>query len=251
MDIEGTLRLYDDLEQVCYRDQHLLIVIFVSVPGLLGWAFGIPYYAWRQLKANVERLGSLKIQTGDGQEKLRDRESFMTKLGFLISGYSEKYYSWEIVLLLRKSFIVIFIVFFSSISAGMQSLITAAILTFFAVVQWRVQPFYDPILNQMEQLSLFVLIFTIYAGLFYQVSEGDPIADSEIVKWNIFLLVILPSIVFALNFLHKIRIEILKVAASKSGKLFRYLSCGSLNLTEFKLKYMDEVSDDEYEAEEL
>ena len=59
---------------------------------------------------------------------------------------------------------------------------------------------------------------------------------------------ITPSLVFAVNFIHKMRIEILKVAAGKSNKLFRYLTCGSWDLSEFKLKYMIVDSDeDEYD----
>ena len=45
VDIEGTSRLYDDLEQVCYTGLHLKVVHFISIPGFILWVFGIPLYA--------------------------------------------------------------------------------------------------------------------------------------------------------------------------------------------------------------
>ena len=42
---EGFYRLYDDLEEICYRGTHFWIVGFVSIPGLILWAFGIPFFA--------------------------------------------------------------------------------------------------------------------------------------------------------------------------------------------------------------
>ncbi len=41
--IEGTPRLYDDLEEVCYEGRHLKVIYSISIPGLLLWAFGIPF----------------------------------------------------------------------------------------------------------------------------------------------------------------------------------------------------------------
>lgn len=41
-EIEGKWYLYDDLEEICWGGQHLMIVFSVSIPGLLLWAFGIP-----------------------------------------------------------------------------------------------------------------------------------------------------------------------------------------------------------------
>ena len=44
--------------------------------------------------------------------------SFKIRLGFLTAGYQDKYYYWEIVLLMRKTAIVLLIVFLSSVSSG-------------------------------------------------------------------------------------------------------------------------------------
>lgn len=97
----------------------------------------------------------------------------------------------------------------------------------------------------MEELSLTVIIVTIYFGLYYQAGAGDPIMESEPVSWMIFICVLTPSIAFAISFGKIMWIEVLKVVAKKSARLFRYLTCGSRNITEFKLQYFD---DDESDA---
>lgn len=165
------------------------------------------------------------------------------RLGFLTAGYDDKYFYWEIVLLSRKSILVIMIVFLSSVSSGVQSLAAVFFLTAFFMLQWKLEPYYDPALNHMEALSLFVIILTIYSGLYYQAGEGDELMESQPVTWLIFCAVLIPSIVFAVNFIRKMWVEILKVVAGKSSRVFRFMTCGTKDILEFKLQYMDEDSD--------
>ena len=113
------------------------------------------------------------------------------------------------------------------------------------MIQWKLQPYYDPALNAMETLSLFVIILTIYSGLYYQAGEGEPIMESQVVTWIIFSAVLIPSLIFALNFSRKMWIEILKVVSAKSAKAFRFLTCGSVDITEFKLEHNYEPSDED------
>ena len=68
---------------------------------------------------------------------------------------------------MRKTLLVLMIVFLSSVSSGVQSLSAILVLTIFFMIQWRLHPYYDPGLNRMETLSLFVIILTIYFGLYY------------------------------------------------------------------------------------
>lgn len=103
----------------------------------------------------------------------------------------------------------------------------------------------------METLSLGVIILTIYAGLYYQAGEGDPFMESQPVTWVIFFAVLAPSISFAVNFARKMWVEILKVIANKSAKLFRYATCGMKDLTEFRMQYMEEDTEEGDEDHEL
>ena len=99
----------------------------------------------------------------------------------------------------------------------------------------------------METLSLSVIIITIYFGLYYQAGEGEPIMQSDIVSWMIFIMVLSPSIMFAVNFSGKMWIEVLKVVAGKSTKAFRFLTCGTKDITVFKMQYMDDGESEEEE----
>ena len=198
---------------------------------------------WKLFK-NVAALDAIKEKaTGGGFEDLM--RSFKVRLGFLTAGYDDKFFYWEIVLLARKSFLVVLIVFLSSVSSGVQSLAAVLMMTIFLIIQTRYKPYYDDALNRMEELSLTVIIVTIYFGLYYQAGAGDPIMESEPVSWMIFVCVLSPSIAFAISFIKIMWIEVLKVVAKKSARLFRYLTCGSRNITEFKLQYFD---DDESDA---
>ena len=44
-ELEGVSRLYNDLEEVCWQNNHLMIVITVTLPGLFLWSLGIPFFA--------------------------------------------------------------------------------------------------------------------------------------------------------------------------------------------------------------
>ena len=101
----------------------------------------------------------------------------------------------------------------------------------------------------MEELSLGVIILTIYSGLYYQAGEGDAFMESQPVTWLIFGAVLIPSLAFSISFGRKMWIEILKVVAGKSAKCFRFITFGLKDLVEFRMQHMDEESDEEENAE--
>ena len=131
--IEGESRLFDDLQEICFEGTHLLIVITVTLPGLIGWAIGIPIYALVKLFKNVSDLEVIKKRASGTQHEELLR-SFKVRLGFLTAGYDDTYYYWEIVLLMRKSLLVLMIVFLSSVSQGVSSLLAILVLTCFLLV---------------------------------------------------------------------------------------------------------------------
>lgn len=84
-----------------------------------------------------------------------------------MQGFEDQFYYWEIVLLLRKTILVLLLTFLAPISAGVQSLSAILLLIGFLVQQLRKKPFYDQRLNMLESSSLVVQISIIYLGLFY------------------------------------------------------------------------------------
>ena len=92
----------------------------------------------------------------------------------------------------------------------------------------------------------------IYVGLFYQAGEGDDIMESDVIQYITFFAVLILSIIFSMNFFKKIWVEILKVAAANNARLFRYMTCGRKDMTEFRADYMDwynEKNEDEHDLD--
>ena len=54
--IDGVSRLYNDLEEVCFTGLHLKWLFFVSVPGLIIEAFGIPLLGLYMIRRNKRLL---------------------------------------------------------------------------------------------------------------------------------------------------------------------------------------------------
>ena len=179
------------------------------------------------------------------------QKRFNIRLGFLKAGFDDDRYYWEIVLLFRKTIIVMMVTFLSPVSAGIQSLTAIAVLVIFYWLQLRFKPYYAESLNKMEEISLVVLLITIYSGLYYQSGKNDPIMQKQIVKWIIFIMVVLPSLFFTIYFFHRMKIEIFKVLITTNPRVFRYLTCGSVDINKFRLEHMpDDVIKIELEESE-
>ena len=110
------------------------MVLSVSVPGLVVWALGIPVFALYRLSKNLKNLIKIKHFIGDNTKTYDDLlHQFKIRLGFLTAGYQEAYFYWEIVLLMRKTIVVLLIVFLSQVSTGVQSLTAILLLSLFFV----------------------------------------------------------------------------------------------------------------------
>ena len=92
-------------------------MVLISIPGLAFWAFGIPlFFAW-SLRRFLEDLEEAKLHS-DPKEYETLQHRFRLRLGFLTSGFVDEFYYWEVVLLLRKTILVLMMTFLAPISAG-------------------------------------------------------------------------------------------------------------------------------------
>ncbi|CDW78175.1 UNKNOWN [Stylonychia lemnae] len=94
--IDGELRLQDDLEVICWNSTHTFFSYFVALPSIVVWGIGIPFFALVIL-----------FKFRDDLETRRTRE----KYGFLYRGYKIDYFYWEIVIMYRKIIIIFVSVF--------------------------------------------------------------------------------------------------------------------------------------------
>ena len=134
MRIEDKMRLYNDLEEICLEGDHVYVTVFIAVPGLILWAIGIPLFFLRRLRLRREEIIEARKTIENERNDYLDYR-FRMQLGFLTSGYRDEYYYWEIVLLLRKTVLVILMTFLQSVSGGVQSLTFLAIMIIFYLIQ--------------------------------------------------------------------------------------------------------------------
>lgn len=87
------LFLVADLQVNCYKDEHLLYVLALTIPQILAYIIGLPAAGVVLLMRNKKRL-------------LQDK-SFRMRYGFLYFGYRKERAWWEAVICVRKVFIVL------------------------------------------------------------------------------------------------------------------------------------------------
>ena len=92
---------------------------------------------------------------------------FKLRLGFLTQGYKPEYFYWEIILLLRKTLLVLILTFFEPYSSGFQSLLAMCLFTISIILHLYKDPYYDKKLNNLETLSLTTQMSIIYFGIYY------------------------------------------------------------------------------------
>ena len=78
-------------------------------------------------------------------------------------------------MMLRKTILVLMVVFLAPYSAGLQSLTAFMFLSGCYAVQVHLKPFYDPQLNQLEEISIIIQLAIIYFGLYFQAGRYDGI----------------------------------------------------------------------------
>ena len=91
-----------------------------------------------------------------------------------------------------------------------------------------------------------MLILILYSGLYYQAGKGDKFITYDLVKWGIFIMVLVPSCLFLLYFFGKLRIQVLRKFTEKRF-IFKVLSCGLIDIDEFK----EEHKNDDFESDEF
>ena len=96
-----------------------------------------------------------------------DTDAVKIKYGFLYNGYKRANYTWEIVIMYRKTLCLSLSVFLSGIGIIVQALVLLIFLFLFLQLNSAMRPFAERTLNEIEDISLAVQIITIYCGLFF------------------------------------------------------------------------------------
>jgi hypothetical protein len=143
---------YSDLDQQCYSGYHLALVIALGAPGLVLFALGLPLFNY----------GFLVYFRKACHENLH----FISVYQFMFEGYKARCFGWESVVMGRKLLLSIAIVFMTNYDAGTQLLVMLAILMLALMLQTTFNPYESEEMNQLERLSLWATIITLYLSLY-------------------------------------------------------------------------------------
>jgi len=150
--IGGVRYLEDDFTVQCWVGWHPRFVGFASLFGLL-YLFGIPLSLFLILQGNRHRLAEPR---------------FMSTFGFVYNGYHTDrglIVAWESFVMLRKLAVTAITV--SSSDPYIQIFVALLLLIISYGMQERMQPFETSLLNTIEGVGLFSLIFTQIISILY------------------------------------------------------------------------------------
>ena len=213
--IEGETRLVKDINTIWYKGSHLYMVIFLTIPSIIVWGFGIPISAVRLLRLSKDKL---------------DTEEVQLTLGYIYSGYTYKAYYWEEYIMIRKMLLIFVSTFFATKGKLFQALVILILLALFCVYHTSSQPFQSIILNRLELYSLFASFITIYAGYFFM--AGVPASEMTSTSYNdfvlydevglaFFILILVFQCVFFASWIHQMYILLKRSVEMKHEELYK------------------------------
>ncbi|KAL4487593.1 hypothetical protein ABPG72_017382 [Tetrahymena utriculariae] len=139
----------------CFEGEHLNWVKYLGVPSLVLWVFIIPL---------IMALALWKYKD------IIDRPDIVATYGFITKGYRAEFFFWEIVIMYRKSILVIGSIFWK-LDPFLTGLNILLYLFFWLIIQQKFQPFLTGQLNRVEEYSLLTSVFFIYFSLYFIVDE--------------------------------------------------------------------------------
>ena len=148
--VAGQMYLAADMEEPCYVDRHLHMVLLLGLSQLLAYVIGLPVLVLVFLRRN-KNLG------GGGLQK----HATIVRYGLFYGAYKESTYYWEIVLTARKIMIVALSVFGPGLGTERQAQMVLAVLLVCISLEIAGDPFKlindrFRILGRLEIATLFV-----------------------------------------------------------------------------------------------
>lgn len=124
----------------------------VALPNLIVWAVVLPLILFIKIRTHKKRLQDLK---------------FAAKYSFVLQGLKNNRYYWEFVVLFRKVLLIVASTLFSFLSKKSQAFAVIFVISVFAFLQIKYQPYLDKIINRAELLSLISLYSLAFCGIFF------------------------------------------------------------------------------------
>lgn len=171
----------EDTSLKCFEGDHQMLAFILGIPGLIFFAFGIPFSLLLFLLLNKHRAFK--------------ENDFINTYGFVYQNYNESHIYWEVIILLRKGLIGAIVVFGYEAGANLQGIMALGVLIVALVVHFIAVPFRYKVLNVLEGMSLVVSITTFYSGIVFNDSNTSTAAE---ILLTVLLLIANISLVFYL-----------------------------------------------------
>ena len=157
VNVENKFYLRIDLQLQCSTTEHNLMTIFVAVPGILLYVLGWPLLVYILLRKRKHKL-HLKGLSGQGTR---------STYGFLYRGYSKDRYYWEIVIMMRKTAMVLIATFGLRATVPTQGLLALFVISMAMAAHLKLRPHEDDSLDKLEFYGLTAAFITLYFGMFF------------------------------------------------------------------------------------
>eukprot|EP00347_Sterkiella_histriomuscorum_P012735 403367418 len=178
--------LQTDLQIKCWGKSHLTWSLGIGIPGIILWVVGIPVLGFIYLQRN---------------QKILDDPIFFEKYKMMYQGLKKEYFYWEFANILRKVFLISVNVFLNLYPNIFKALLSLLTLSIFMRIQSNIQPYKNPVLNQLEKREIMTSIITFFGALYFvnqEISDTiQSIAFSMIVLVNIWFLALCGYCIFS------------------------------------------------------
>jgi hypothetical protein len=157
--VGNKMYVFMDLEKECMKDGHLWQSLLVAIPMIAFYALVLPVFFMLLIRrAGPERLTNPNL---------------MLRWGMLHSGYREKKYWWEVMVLLRKYTIIALVTFQSHGKFQLHVALGVLIISLHGHDSQRPFGHYrtgavNSVLHRYEMASLLILLFMLWSGVFFQ-----------------------------------------------------------------------------------
>ncbi|CDW83870.1 UNKNOWN [Stylonychia lemnae] len=170
--------LQSDLQIRCWSSDHIKWSLGIGLSSLLIWTLGIPLAGYIYLTKNKKNLGDKK---------------FFGKFRMMYQGLKPDCYYWEFANILRKTFLVLVNVFLNLYPNIFKALISLIVLAAYLSLQEKLNPYKNPVFNNLERRELITSLITFFGALFFVSSE-----ISDLIQLVVFIVIVLANFWFIL-----------------------------------------------------
>ena len=153
-EIDGKTYMKLDLNEICWKNNHIFFYEILILPFLCIWMFILPAILFLMMKTNIVKRRRSSFA------KNKPEFHINVELKFFKEGYKNYTYYWEFVLLLKKYLFIIFTVFVIDTNSQYNFLICNWISFVFLFLQSFYQPYLQNSLNMLSLFSHFVIYST-------------------------------------------------------------------------------------------